>query len=254
VVEAPARRPLCHVLDPAKLRNAKRCLPNGEIRSLEMIQTALGLESPEPIFWFFYPAISAVMIAATAAHEGSWATAQIPCASANHESNPGPPWPWPPERAAEITTIDVMAPPSRRRKCSLSVWPVASVTPMPTPSPARIRRVVPGRLALRWRRWWRPWARGDLPGRRDHVIPLYTRNAALLRFCLSGKTNLLPGVRASQPGLMPDGTSRFSKKRQAPSILHGHLHLLGNTPWLPEIAVAKISNAHAERCACWAAV
>ena len=59
----------------------------------------------------------------------------------------------------------------------------------------------------------------------DHVIPLYTPECGECNFCTSGKTNLCQAIRATQgQGLMPDGTSRFSKKRQADFSLHGHLH------------------------------
>src|ERR1700751_6395412 len=46
----------------------------------------------------------------------------------------------------------------------------------------------------------------------DYVIPLYTPECRKCKFCLSGKTNLCQAIRATQgKGLMPDGTSRFSK-------------------------------------------
>ena len=46
----------------------------------------------------------------------------------------------------------------------------------------------------------------------DHVIPLYTAECGECKFCKSGKTNLCQAVRETQgKGLMPDGTSRFSK-------------------------------------------
>src|SRR5213083_2794695 len=46
----------------------------------------------------------------------------------------------------------------------------------------------------------------------DHVIPLYTPECGKCKFCTSGKTNLCQAIRATQgKGLMPDGTSRFSK-------------------------------------------
>jgi len=45
----------------------------------------------------------------------------------------------------------------------------------------------------------------------DQVIPLYTAECRVCKFCLSGKTNLCQAVRATQGrGLMPDGTSRLS--------------------------------------------
>lgn len=76
----------------------------------------------------------------------------------------------------------------------------------------------------------------------DHVIPLYTPECGECRFCKSGKTNLCQAIRATQgQGLMPDGTSRFSKNGK--SIFH----YMGTSTFseytvLPEIAVAKISN------------
>ena len=46
----------------------------------------------------------------------------------------------------------------------------------------------------------------------DHVIPLYTPECGECKFCLSGKTNLCQAIRATQgKGVMPDGTTRFSK-------------------------------------------
>lgn len=78
----------------------------------------------------------------------------------------------------------------------------------------------------------------------DHVIPLYTPECGVCKFCTSGKTNLCQAIRATQgQGLMPDGSSRFS--------LHGKPihHFMGTSTFshytvLPEIAVAKI-NAEA---------
>lgn len=77
----------------------------------------------------------------------------------------------------------------------------------------------------------------------DHVIPLYTPECGECNFCTSGKTNLCQAIRVTQgKGLMPDGTSRFS--------LNGKpvFHYMGTSTFseytvLPEIAVAKISNA-----------
>ena len=74
----------------------------------------------------------------------------------------------------------------------------------------------------------------------DHVIPLYTPECRQCKFCLSGKTNLCQAIRATQgQGLMPDGTSRFSKGGET---LH---HFMGTSTFashtvLPEIAVAKV--------------
>src|SRR5271154_5688236 len=46
----------------------------------------------------------------------------------------------------------------------------------------------------------------------DHVIPLYTPKGRESNPCRSRKTNLCTSIRAPQgKGVMPDGTSRFSK-------------------------------------------
>ena len=77
----------------------------------------------------------------------------------------------------------------------------------------------------------------------DHVIPLYTPECGQCKFCLSGKTNLCQAIRATQgKGLMPDGTSRFSKNSQP------IFHYMGTSTFseytvLPEIALAKINKA-----------
>lgn len=77
----------------------------------------------------------------------------------------------------------------------------------------------------------------------DHVIPLYTPECGKCKFCLSGKTNLCQAIRATQgKGLMPDGTSRFSKNGKT------IYHYMGTSTFseytvLPEIAVAKINKA-----------
>ncbi|MCB1615067.1 MAG: S-(hydroxymethyl)glutathione dehydrogenase/class III alcohol dehydrogenase [Pseudomonadales bacterium] len=76
----------------------------------------------------------------------------------------------------------------------------------------------------------------------DHVIPLYTPECGKCKFCLSGKTNLCQAIRATQgKGLMPDGTSRFSKNGKP------IFHFMGTSTFseytvLPEIAVAKINK------------
>lgn len=76
----------------------------------------------------------------------------------------------------------------------------------------------------------------------DHVIPLYTPECGDCKFCLSGKTNLCVKIRATQgKGLMPDGTSRFSKNGQ---VIH---HYMGCSTFaeytvVPEIALAKINS------------
>ncbi|HNG66779.1 MAG TPA: alcohol dehydrogenase catalytic domain-containing protein, partial [Thauera aminoaromatica] len=74
----------------------------------------------------------------------------------------------------------------------------------------------------------------------DHVIPLYTPECGKCKFCLSGKTNLCQAIRATQgKGLMPDGSSRFSKDGKP------IFHYMGTSTFseytvLPEISVAKI--------------
>lgn len=74
----------------------------------------------------------------------------------------------------------------------------------------------------------------------DHVIPLYTPECGTCEFCTSGKTNLCVRIRATQgKGLMPDGTSRFSKDGK---MIH---HYMGCSTFaeytvVPEIALAKV--------------
>lgn len=76
----------------------------------------------------------------------------------------------------------------------------------------------------------------------DHVIPLYTPECGKCKFCLSGKTNLCQAIRATQgKGLMPDGSSRFSKNGKP------IFHYMGTSTFseytvLPEISVAKIQK------------
>mgnify|MGYP001304022255 CR=1 FL=1 len=77
----------------------------------------------------------------------------------------------------------------------------------------------------------------------DHVIPLYTPECGVCKFCRSGRTNLCQAIRVTQgQGLMPDGTSRFSKNGR---MIH---HYMGTSTFseytvLPEIALAKINKA-----------
>lgn len=74
----------------------------------------------------------------------------------------------------------------------------------------------------------------------DHVIPLYTPECRNCEYCLSGKTNLCQAIRSTQGrGLMPDGTSRFSKNG---AMIHHYMgtSTFSNYTVLPEIAVAKI--------------
>jgi S-(hydroxymethyl)glutathione dehydrogenase/alcohol dehydrogenase len=76
----------------------------------------------------------------------------------------------------------------------------------------------------------------------DKVIPLYTPECGECDFCTSGKTNLCQAIRFTQgQGLMPDGTSRFSKGGKQ------IFHYMGTSTFseytvLPEIAVARISD------------
>lgn len=77
----------------------------------------------------------------------------------------------------------------------------------------------------------------------DHVIPLYTAECRQCKYCKSGKTNLCQAVRATQgKGLMPDGTTRFSKNGKP---IH---HYMGTSTFsehtvLPAISVAVIDKA-----------
>ena len=77
----------------------------------------------------------------------------------------------------------------------------------------------------------------------DHVIPLYTPECGVCKFCLSGKTNLCQAIRATQgKGLRPDGTTRFSKNGTP------IFHYMGTSTFseytvVPEIALAKINKA-----------
>ncbi|MGE3982563.1 MAG: S-(hydroxymethyl)glutathione dehydrogenase/class III alcohol dehydrogenase [Dehalococcoidia bacterium] len=74
----------------------------------------------------------------------------------------------------------------------------------------------------------------------DHVIPLYTPECRECKSCLSRKTNLYTAIRATQgKGLMPDGTSRFSRKGQ-PVFHYMGCSTFSNYTVLPEIALAKI--------------
>jgi S-(hydroxymethyl)glutathione dehydrogenase/alcohol dehydrogenase len=77
----------------------------------------------------------------------------------------------------------------------------------------------------------------------DHVIPLYIPECGQCKMCLSGKTNLCSSIRTTQgKGVMPDGTSRFSKNGKP------IFHYMGTSTFseytvLPEIALAKINKA-----------
>src|SRR5215472_15171711 len=72
----------------------------------------------------------------------------------------------------------------------------------------------------------------------DHVIPLYTPECRECESCLSRKTNLCTKIRATQGrGLMPDGSSRFSRKGE-PILHYMGTSTFANYTVLPEIAVA----------------
>jgi S-(hydroxymethyl)glutathione dehydrogenase/alcohol dehydrogenase len=76
----------------------------------------------------------------------------------------------------------------------------------------------------------------------DHVIPLYTAECRVCKFCKSGKTNLCQAVRATQGrGLMPDATSRFS--------LRGNpiYHYMGTSTFSQYTIVGEISLAKIRR-------
>jgi S-(hydroxymethyl)glutathione dehydrogenase/alcohol dehydrogenase len=70
----------------------------------------------------------------------------------------------------------------------------------------------------------------------DHVIPLYVPECKECSFCLSGKTNLCQKIRETQgKGLMPDGTSRFSKDGQP------IFHYMGTSTFAEYSVIAEIS-------------
>jgi S-(hydroxymethyl)glutathione dehydrogenase / alcohol dehydrogenase len=76
----------------------------------------------------------------------------------------------------------------------------------------------------------------------DHVIPLYTPECRQCKTCLSRKSNLCTSIRATQgQGLMPDGTSRFSRGRNRVFHYMG-CSTFSNFTVMPEIAVAKIRD------------
>lgn len=75
----------------------------------------------------------------------------------------------------------------------------------------------------------------------DHVIPLYTPECGECKFCLSGKTNLCQKIRETQgKGLMPDGTSRFSKDGK-PIFHYMGCSTFSEYTVLPEISLAKVN-------------
>ena len=77
----------------------------------------------------------------------------------------------------------------------------------------------------------------------DHVIPLYTAECGECKFCKSGKTNLCQAVRETQgKGLMPDGTSRFSKNGE-PIYHYMGCSTFSEYTVLPEISLAKVNKS-----------
>ena len=76
----------------------------------------------------------------------------------------------------------------------------------------------------------------------DRVIPLYTAECGECKFCKSGKTNLCQAVRETQgKGLMPDGTSRFSKDGE-PIYHYMGCSTFSEYTVLPEISLAKVNK------------
>lgn len=72
----------------------------------------------------------------------------------------------------------------------------------------------------------------------DHVIPLYTAECGVCKFCTSGKTNLCSSVRETQGrGLMPDGTTRFSCNGKEV------FHYMGTSTFSEYSVVADVSLA-----------
>lgn len=70
----------------------------------------------------------------------------------------------------------------------------------------------------------------------DHVIPLYIPECKECKFCKSGKTNLCQKIRLTQgSGLMPDGTSRFSKDGKP------IFHYMGTSTFAEYSVIAEIS-------------
>ncbi len=77
----------------------------------------------------------------------------------------------------------------------------------------------------------------------DHVIPLYTPECGECKFCQSGKTNLCQKIRETQgKGLMPDGTTRFSKDGE-PIYHYMGCSTFSEYTVLPEISLAKVNKS-----------
>jgi S-(hydroxymethyl)glutathione dehydrogenase / alcohol dehydrogenase len=76
----------------------------------------------------------------------------------------------------------------------------------------------------------------------DHVIPLYTPECRECKSCTSQKTNLCTSIRGTQgKGVMPDGTSRFSKNGK-PIYHYMGCSTFANFTVMPEIALAKVRD------------
>jgi S-(hydroxymethyl)glutathione dehydrogenase/alcohol dehydrogenase len=74
----------------------------------------------------------------------------------------------------------------------------------------------------------------------DHVIPLYIPECRNCPACLSGKTNLCTSIRETQGrGVMPDGSSRFSRGGE---MIHHYMgtSTFANFTVVPEIALARV--------------
>ncbi len=77
----------------------------------------------------------------------------------------------------------------------------------------------------------------------DHVITLFSPECGQCEHCRSGKTNICTAIRATQgQGLLPDGTTRFSRDGEPMR------HFMGTSTFseytvMPEIALAKIDRA-----------
>lgn len=76
----------------------------------------------------------------------------------------------------------------------------------------------------------------------DHVVPLYIPECRQCKYCLSGKTNLCQAVRDTQGrGLMPDGTTRFSKDGKTIYNYMG-TSTFSEYSVIPEISLAVVSK------------
>src|SRR6202041_3495675 len=78
--------------------------------------------------------------------------------------------------------------------------------------------------------------------RGDHAFSLYIPECRNCPACLSGKTNLCTAIRETQGrGVMPDGTSRFSRGGKP---LHHYMgtSTFANFTVVPEIALAKVRD------------